>query len=192
MPRGTRNANEFKRYRQILAALYIGIVATAFVLLAVSVVDELYIRGRSHHPDARRAGNPSHSDLVRCLGDITGLYSELGHRTAELLALPGKDRSAEILPRWKDFSETWLKRWDEVEVSCRFESPLDTARGEAYHSMARVHGELPAMRLEYQSLLIRYDKELAADLARLARELDRSRQLLLRSGQTPDAGEEAR
>jgi hypothetical protein len=41
--------------------------------------------------------------------------------------------------------------------------------------MARVHGDLRAMRLKYQSLLVRFDEEQSGELRRMQRALKRSR-----------------
>lgn len=171
MPRGTEKVNEFKRYRQILAALYIGAISLGFLLLAASVVSELFFP----------------NDLARCHRDVADLHDELGRVPPRLLALAGEDRSSEIMPRWQAFSEEWLKRWDQIAARCQLGEPTSVGTessihgGEARKRLARAHSELPAMRLEYQSLLVRFHSEQAADLARLKRDLALSRSLLKRA-----------
>jgi hypothetical protein len=52
--------------------------------------------------------------------------------------------------------------------------------------MAQVHSDLPAMRLKYQSLLVRFDDEQAAELVRMRRALESSHEdLATRVPRTP-------
>ncbi len=46
--------------------------------------------------------------------------------------------------------------------------------GRAYNRTAVVHGDLPTMRLKYQSLLKKFDEEQARQLTAMKRELDES------------------
>ncbi|MCG8422850.1 MAG: hypothetical protein MJE77_33480 [Proteobacteria bacterium] len=188
MPRGSEKANEFKRYRQILAALYIGTITAGFLLLAASVVNELFFRpAPTPNGPVLSGDDPDNEALMHCHRSVAGLYDELGGIAAQLLALPGQ--SQKLTPHWMAFSERWMRQWDRVAVQCRFSELADTHMGEAYDRMARVHRELPTIRLKYQSLLVRFDEQQAADLSRAKRDLDRSRELLLRVMNS--AGEEA-
>ena len=169
--------NEFKRYRQVLAALYMGTVAAGFVLLALSVVKQLFFR-----PVAKldgpvlSASEPDPADLLRCNRDVFDLYDGLGDEVSQLLAVPRDGQRGDLGRRWESFSRQWLYEWDQVNAFCRFEELSDSGMDPLYNRMARVHGDLRAMRLKYQSLLVRFDDEQAAELARMRQALDRSRQ----------------
>lgn len=172
--------NEFHRYRQVLAALYIGTVAAGFLLLGVSVARQLFFRapvvelqGPVLSPD-----EPDPQQLLRCNDDVMALYTALGDEVAALLSGPPRDERGQPGARWEAFSREWMRRWDEVDARCRFTELADTDLGIAYDRMARVHGDLPAMRLKYQTLLVQFDEEQAAELARMRRALNLSREVL--------------
>lgn len=182
MSRGSEKANEFKRYRQVLTALYITAISAGFLLLAASVVKELFFRPvvQLHEP-ILPADNPDPQNLLRCYHDVASLYEDLGRITTQLLDLPPTQGRTDLIRQWEEFSQSWLMRWERVNAWCRFSELADTHLGEAYDRMAVIHGDLPAMRLKYQSLLVRFDDTQAAELARVRRELDRSRMLLDRA-----------
>lgn len=121
-------------------------------------------------------GHPE--DLVRCHRDVTALYDDLGRQAARLIE-PADD-AAEIMPRWQAFSDSWMKRWHETATWCRFSELAGSHMGEVYDRMAQVHGELPTMRLHYQSLLVRFHDSQAAGLSQMKRDLQRSHAQLMR------------
>jgi hypothetical protein len=57
--------------------------------------------------------------------------------------------------------------------------------GVAFDRMAKVHAGLPSVRLKYQSLLVRFDEEQAAELAGMRRALDLSRRDLAAQAEAP-------
>ena len=185
LPSGSRKTSEFKRYQQALAAVYIGTIGAGALLLAASVVWGLFVRpvvppsGPMLSPD-----DPDPIEMLRCHEDVTRLYAELDHTTIELLShppstpLPPPEHPRGILPAWDSFSRGWLARWEEANGRCRFFELADTHMGQAYDLMANAHGALLAIRLKYQSLLVQFDREQAAELADMHRALDRSRRLL--------------
>lgn len=190
MPRGPEKANEFKRYRQFLAALYSSAISAGFLLLAISVVKELFFRPVVQLQEPMlSAEHPDPQSLLQCNHDVSSLYEDLGRITSQLLELPHTHERIDINGQWEEFSRSWLTRWEQVGAWCRFSELADTHLGEAYDRMARIHSDLPAMRLKYQSLLVRFDKHQAAELARMRRDLKRSRELL--QGSQGASGEEA-
>lgn len=212
LPHGADKPNEFKRYRQALEALYITVVALGFLLLAASVVRELFFRPVVQlQGPVLSAENPTREDLMRCHQDVQTLYRDLDRVALKLLALPVRKQENAIrsiaddpLPKafrdavgtylnantavditdvWEKFSQDWSARWDVVNAFCRFSELEETGMGQAYDSMADVHGTLPTMRLKYQNLLVRFDDEQAAELSLMKRELQRSKLLLRRDTQ---------
>jgi hypothetical protein len=195
--KGSEKFNEFRRYRQVLAGLYIGTVTAGFLLLAVSVARQLLFRS----PAVQLAGpvlsseDPDPALLLACNDQVAGLFRELGDATTRLMAIPaahGDGESSarhEISARWETFSREWLHRWDVVNARCSFSQLADTHLGTAYDRMAKVHGDLPAVRLKYQSLLVRFEAELSAELARMHRALALSREGL--SERAEQASDEA-
>lgn len=182
MPHGAEKANEFKRYRQTLGGLYSAIIALGFLLLAASVVKELFFRPvvRLQGP-VLSAENPSVAHLLRCHRDVLELYQDLDHVTIRLISRPFRGPASDqgdVIGEWEAFSREWLTRWERVNAFCRFSELVDTDMGPAYERMANVHGALPIMRLKYQSLLVRFDDEQAAELSRMRRDLERSEELL--------------
>ncbi len=179
MPRGSEKPNEFKRYRQTLKALYLAAVGAGVLLLAASVLMELYFRPVVKLPGPiLSAANPDPENLLRCHDDVVSLYEDLAGVPIRLLSLPLEHKRDEVLPRWEEFSKAWLARWERVNAWCRFSELADSHLGEAYNRMAEIHGDLYTMRLKYHSLLIRFDGELAGELARLKSGLESSRNLL--------------
>jgi hypothetical protein len=176
--KGTEKSNEFRRYRQALAVVYITTIAGGFALLAASVAVQLFLP-----PDVELEGpvlsqeNPDPAMLLACNQSVQKLYDELGEVTADLMAAPGRDQSRELGREWEAFGRKWIHDWHVVNATCRFED-LSGSMGEPYDRMAEVHGDLRAMRLKYQSLLVRFDEEQAAELRRMQRALDQSRRAL--------------
>jgi hypothetical protein len=172
----SKRTNEFRRYRQVLTALYLGTATAGSVLLAGSVVKELFFRRPAVElpASAISVDDPDPVQLLDCEQRVEHLLSLLGSETCELLAPPTSERS-ELPARWEDFSRAWRDEWDVVDARCRFSELADTKMGAAYDRLAKVHGDLQAMRLKYQSLLGRFDDEQAAELAQMRRALDLSR-----------------
>jgi hypothetical protein len=182
LPHGAEKANEFKRYRQILGVLYSAVIGLGFLLLAASVVKELFFRPVVQlQGPVLSAENPSLEDLLRCHRDVLGMYQDLDRVTARLVSQPLRGREGDdrdVIGEWETFSREWLTRWERVNAFCRFSELADTSMGAAYDRMAQVHGALPVMRLKYQSLLVRFEDEQAAELSRMRRDLERSEKLL--------------
>lgn len=180
-----KKPSEFKRYRQALTALYLGTAGAAFLLLTASVVRELLFRRPVVElPHAAFTDeDPNPEDLLACNDMVRELLVDLSARSCDLLAAPTRDlpttgdRGA-ISSEWSDFSRNWRDRWDVINARCRFSDLSDSTLGVAYDRMAQVHGDLPTMRLKYQSLIVRFDEEQAAELAEMRRALDQSRAAL--------------
>jgi hypothetical protein len=177
--KGSEKSNEFRRYRQVLTVLYIGTVSAGFLLLAASVAKELLF----HTPVVGVDGpvlSPHDPDpvlLTECNDEVFGLFRDLGETTNRLLAMPPRgERESELASEWATFSREWQRRWDVVNTRCAFSQYVDAEMGTPYERMAMVHRDLPSMRLKYQSLLVRFEKEQAAELARMHRALGLSRE----------------
>jgi hypothetical protein len=180
-----KNPNEFRRYRQILTGSYLVVAASVVLLLTASVIKELFFR---HSPmtaswsSASRVSasrisvdQPDPEELQKCHGLVLNLLTALGKETAELISAPQRGDHGELTSRrWEDFSRAWTDEWDVAEARCRFSELAGTKLGVAFDRLANVHGELPSMRLKYESLLVRFDEEQAAELARMRRALDLS------------------
>jgi hypothetical protein len=171
----SEKSNEFRRYRQILAAIYIATIAGGFALLAASVAKQLFFK-----PDialqgpAISAEDPDPVMLLDCNQKVQSLYDELGRTIATLLQSPSKDADQDLGRAWEQFGRRWIHQWHVVDAECRFDE-LAGSMGEPYDRMAQVHGDLRAMRLKYQSLLVRFDEEQSGELRRMQRALERSR-----------------
>jgi hypothetical protein len=180
----TKKPPEFRRYRQGLTTLYLAVVAFGGVLLTTSVLKAHFWRSPTVALTGPKisAENPNPKELIKCNRDVALLLGELGANTAELMAAP----TAEIDRQWEEFSRQWRLDYDEVDARCRFSELVNTNMGTAYDRMASVHTDLPAMRLKYQSLLVRFDEEQADELARMRRALDRSLAALEQRAQESD------
>jgi hypothetical protein len=168
----TNKPAEFRRYRQGLTTLYLAVAGVGGVLLTVSVAQALFW----HRPAVALTGpklsaeNPNPEELIECNRDVAELLAALGATTTALMAEAGPDMHR----RWEDFSRQWRKHYDEVDERCRFSELANTNMGTAYDRMARVHGDLPALRLKYQGLLVRFDEEQADEIDGMRRALDLS------------------
>jgi len=160
-----------------LTALYLVAAVAGVLLLAGSVVKELFFRRPAVQlpTSAIAEEDPDPGQLLDCHGLVQDLLTKMGHETCELLALPPSGSRSELPARWEEFSRAWLDEWDEVNARCRFSELADTNLGVAYDRLAQVHGDLQTMRHKYQSLVVRFDDEQAAELARMRRALDLSR-----------------
>jgi hypothetical protein len=176
-----QNPNEYRRYRQILTTAYLAIVGLGALWLAASVAYALVLY-RPHvalRGPVLSAKNPNPAELRRCLDDTRELLAALDHKMTALLSAPLLGHSPkQVDAQWEHFSVEWRASWDEVDLRCRFGELFETRMGTAYDRMARVHGDLPAMRLKYQSLLVRFGDEQAEQLAEMVAELDKSHRAL--------------
>jgi len=159
-----------------LATVYITTIALGFILLAASIVKQLYFRS----PDVKLRGNrlsaanPDPAELLRCNEDVRRLYTELTAEMTKLLGAPAAGRGTSLDRAWRTFTKRWLYDWDEVNLRCRFSELVGSKMGRAYNRTAVVHGDLPTMRLKYQSLLKTFDEEQARQLAAMRDQLDQS------------------
>jgi hypothetical protein len=173
----SKRSNEFRRYRQALTVIYLVTAVAGFTLLCASVVKELFFRRPAVElpASALSVDNPDPTVLLDCNGRVLGLLNQLGAQACELLTrAPSGDRS-ELSSSWEEFSRAWRDEWDVVDARCRFSELADTRMGRAYDRLAQVHDDLRPMWLKYQSLLVRFDDEQAAELASMRRALDLSR-----------------
>lgn len=173
----TGEFSEFRRYRQVLTALYLITAVAGFALIAGSVFRELLFPRPAGEVSvsAISAEDPDPRELLECNSRVLDLLTKLGHETCELLALPPSGSRDELPARWEEFSRAWRHEWDEANARCRFSELADTNLGVAYDRLAQVHGDLQTMRQKYQGLVVRFDDEQAAELARMRRALDLSR-----------------
>jgi len=153
----------------------VGTIAAGFVLLAASVARQLLWA-----PDVELDGpmldedNPDPRLLVDCARRVGALYDQLDEVTLDLLGSPSRGEHRDLRSEWEDFGRDWVAEWHRVNKRCRFED-LGDSLGDAFERLANVHADLRAMRLKYQSLLVRFDKEQAAELLEMKRSLDDSR-----------------
>jgi hypothetical protein len=183
-----KNPGEFRRYRQFLTSLYLAIVGLGGLLITASVIAELLF----HEPIVELRGpvistdRPDPALLLDCNEGVRELLESLGRTTSELMTLPVEQDPQPIKARWEESTRAWRTTWDELGARCRFRELVGKHMGLGYDLMARIHGDLPVMRLKYQSLLVRFADEQATEVARMRRELDLSRQVLeKRAAQAP-------
>ena len=172
MSQDTKKTPEFRRYRQVLTAIYLVVIGLGGVLLTASIARALLFRSPTVELTGPKlsAENPNPQELLQCNRDVAALLGALGEETASLMARP----TAETDRHWEEFSRTWRTTYDEVNARCRFQELANTHLGTAYDRMAAVHADLPAMRLKYQDLLVRFDEEQADELGRMQRALQDS------------------
>ena len=144
-------------------------------MLATSVAKQLFL-----HPTVELDGpvlsaeNPTPDDLLACNHRVQQLFSQLGDTVSELMSSPARVGDRKIYSEWEGFGRRWTREWHKVNQRCRFEELSGSGMSVAYDRMARVHADLRAMRLKYQSLLVRFDEEQADELRRMKRALDKS------------------
>jgi hypothetical protein len=173
--KGSEKPGEFRRYRQALAVLYVGTIAAGFALLAASVAKQLLWSPHVEFEGPRlEEDNPDPRLLLECNRHVQALYDQLDQETLDLLGSPPRGRDRDIRREWEAFGKDWIQQWHRVNAQCRFEE-LSDSMGDAYERLAEVHGDLRAMRLKYQSILVRFDKEQADELLDMKRALDDSR-----------------
>lgn len=181
LPGGSEKTSEFKRYQQALAVFYITVIGAGTLLLAASVVRELLFRPVVQ-PEPHLQDTIDSTRLLQCHQQVGSLYEQLAEQANELIHAPPRRPERDLVSAWASFAQTWRQQWESVNGWCQFSNKprdfSDTSQGEAYDRLAHVHAKLFALELKYQSLLARFDSELAADLLELQRALDRSRRLL--------------
>lgn len=181
VPREPKRSSEFRRYRQALTVLYLGTAVAGVALLTVSVLKELMFGPpKAELPKAAiSVDDPDPDELLECNESVRSLLERLGSRSCDLLTQPpGGGDAGEITSAWKEFSERWLEDYHAVGARCGFRELADTDMGAAYDRIAEVHGDLRTMRLKYRSLVLRFEDEQAAELARMRRALDQSERAL--------------
>lgn len=177
--------SEFRRYRQALSWLYLAVVTAGALLLIASVVHALFLQEPvvQLKGDVLSAENPDPASLLRCNEDVAAQLDDL------VAEASGVVRGERTLAHWEQFSRRWLTDWNELNARCRFSELSDSALGLAYDRMASVHKELPALRLKYQSLLVRFDEEQSEELAAMRNALRLSaRALEKRASDVPSEG----
>jgi hypothetical protein len=162
---------------------YLAVAGAGSLLLIASIARSLFytpaveVRGPRVSPD-----DPNPRTLVACNREVRDLLEELGRFSGSLMAGPADPLGV----RWEQFSRQWRSHWDEINARCRFAELAGTNLGLAYDRMAGVHGDLPAMRLKYQGLLVAFDEEQSDELARMRRALDLSLAALEKRAQGAD------
>lgn len=195
-----KRSNEFRRHRQVLAALYLSAAAAGFILLSTSVVRQLFFRAATVQlPKSSIVGdNPGPRELLECHHLVLEQLTQLSTKTSDLFERPLRgassgdasdrqtlnrsplEQSAAWKSDWKNFSTQWRDQWDLIDARCRFSELAETKLGVAYDQMAQVHEALPAMRLKYNRLLADFDKEQADELSKMRRALSDSRNSITR------------
>jgi hypothetical protein len=144
-------------------------------LLATSVVKQLFLQPAVElDGPVLSADNPAPTDLLACNHRVQQLFSDLGDTVTEIMSSPSRNDNRKIYSAWEGFGRRWTQEWHKVNQRCRFEELTGSGMSVAYDRMARVHADLRAMRLKYQSLLVRFDEEQADELRRMKRALDKS------------------
>jgi hypothetical protein len=167
----TRKSSEFRGYRRGLTTAYLVIASCGGILLTASVIKSLL-----HKPAVALTGpklsadNPNAAELVQCNRDVARLLSSLGREAAAIIAEP----NPEIDRRWEEFSRHWRIDYDEVNARCQFSELAQTTLGTAYDRMAEVYSDLPAMRLKYKGMIVRFDEEQSDELEQMHRALELS------------------
>lgn len=162
----------------MLTAIYFATVALGFALLVASVAKELMFRSPAVELPQSQMNAQDPTILLECHDRVLGLLIKLSDTTNELLSRPPQGDRGSLASDWEDFTRAWNDEWDTINARCRFSELADRNVGVAYDRLAKVHAELPTIKLKYQSLLIRFEDEQAAELARMRRALDRSRAAL--------------
>ena len=170
------NPSEFLRYRQALSSAYLLVVSLGVLLLSSSVVHALFIHDEPVQLKGAvlSADRPDPDALLRCNDDVSGLLEGIVDMAGQVA------RGERTVEHWETFSRRWLSDWNELNVRCRFSELAEHDMGQAYDHMALVHADLPAMRLKYQALLVRFDGEQAEQLTKMRAALRLSREELER------------
>ncbi len=144
-------------------------------MLATSVAKQLFLQPTVElDGPVLSAEKPAPADLLTCNHRVQQLFDELGDTVTGLMSSPARNDNRKIYSEWEGFGRRWTQEWHKVNQRCRFEELTGSGMSVAYDRMARVHADLRAMRLKYQSLLVRFDEEQADELRRMKRALDKS------------------
>jgi hypothetical protein len=175
-----KNPEEFRPYRLALWIVYVSVGGLGALLLITSIVVELFGR----RSDVAQA--PSPADLVTCNGDVLHLLEDLAATPAEIQreAASGT-KITELGSRWEEFSREWDRRWNVVNVQCKFDELAETGLGPAVDRMAWVHRNLPGLKLQYREMMKQFSETQAETLAAMREALGRSRKLLQEQAETP-------
>jgi hypothetical protein len=181
-----KHPQEFRRYRQGLIAFYLAVVAAGGALLVASVIWQLLVPtpvavplGDPEDPPIS-VDDPDSEALLHCHADLSALLDRLGESAAELLSTAPAEGRAEVGSAWDERSQTWRAEYEALGARCRLSELAAAHRGAALQRMAEVYADLPAVHRTYQRILQQFDEDLAGELARKRRALDRSREALLR------------
>ncbi len=206
-----KRSNEFRRHRQVLAAIYLLAASAGFILLTASVMKQIFFRKSTVQLSSSSVvpDNPGPRELLECHDLVLEQFTHLSTITSELFARPLRGASendatnAQVLAGspserraawrsdWKNYSTQWRDQWDHIDARCRFTELAVTNLGAAYDRMALVHEALPAMRLKYNRLIADFDKEQADELRQMRQMLSDSRNTFT-SQLEPDAAIPAR
>lgn len=172
---------EFKRYRQVLAGIYLSVGALGSLLVLSSIVVDLFFHGGSASPE------PAPADLLACNREVRALLTDLAVTSAEIQksAATADLQEQDLGGRWEEFSRTWQRQWSTVNDRCQFDELADTGLGPAFDRMAWVHRRLPGLRLEYREHMKRFTENQADELAEMREALDKSLELLEQRAGTP-------
>jgi hypothetical protein len=165
------NPAEFRRYRQALLVAYVVLGGLAILLIAASVIADLFFTGK----ERARLPAPSAVDPLRCNHDVRELLEALGGKAAELELDAVKGDGKNLGARWEAFAERWEAEWRAVGARCAFDDgPAESARGPAFERVAWVHRNLIELARKYRGMMARFDEEQAREIARMREALDRS------------------
>jgi len=158
----------------------VGAIGT--LLLVGSVVVELF----DPLGDKPAEKNPSPTDLLQCNADVLHLLQDLAVTPAEIQreAADGTP-PGELGEKWDEFSRTWDRRWNVVNVQCQFDELAETGLGPAFDRMAEVHRSLPGLKLAYREMMKAWNDKQAGRLADMRDALAKSRRLLEEQAETP-------
>ena len=175
-----KNPEEFRPYRLALWIVYVSVGGLGALLLITSIVVELFGR----RSDVAQA--PSPADLVTCNGDVLHLLEDLAATPAEIQREAARGtKLTELGSRWEEFSREWDRRWNVVNVQCKFDELAETGLGPAVDRMAWVHRNLPGLKLQYREMMKQFSETQAETLAEMREALGRSRKLLQEQAETP-------
>ncbi len=165
------NPAEFRRYRQGLLVAYVVLGGLAGLLIAASVIVDLFFSGTK-----RAGGAPAAAvDLVRCNQDVSGLLDRVGAGAAELQLEAVRGDRAGRAARVQASVERWQDDWRAVGGRCAFDDASAGVPGTAFERMAWVHRNLPALAGKSREMMARFDEEQAREMARMREALQRSR-----------------
>jgi len=161
---------EFRRYRQLLAMSYMGVLALGGLFLTASVVNELFFAHKEGSPP------PSPADLVVCEKKVRQLLDDLVATASRLQSSALEEKN--VGGQWSAFEGRWQQQWSQANDQCQFTQLEETGLGADYDRVAAVHRGLPTMVLKYRELMHHFTDEQASELAEMRHALDTSRKRL--------------